>query len=113
MYKLYGIKNCDTVKKALKALDKAAVEYTFIDFKQQAPSLKEIKRWKQAFGDWPVNQRGRTFREHKELFKQATDAQKVDLIQQYTSIIKRPVLELNDQVLCFGFDAEFYSKLTT
>ncbi|MCO4756142.1 MAG: arsenate reductase, partial [Bacteriovoracaceae bacterium] len=60
--KVYGIKNCDTVKKALKFLNENELEYEFVDFKKVTPTKADILRWKEAFGDLPVNKRGTTFR---------------------------------------------------
>ena len=68
MYKIYGIPNCNTVKKALTHLDKAGVTYEFVNFKKEPPTVKLLKDWKVAFGDWPVNKKGPTYRKIKEEF---------------------------------------------
>jgi Spx/MgsR family transcriptional regulator len=108
---MYGIPNCDTVKKAKKALEEKSIEFEFVDFKKVAPTEKDLKRWKKAMGEWPVNPRGRTFKVIKEEFEAATDKKKVELMAENTSAIKRPILENNGEVIAFGFDKEVYSEL--
>jgi len=111
MITMYGIPNCDTVKKAKKALEASGVEYEFVDFKKTKPSKKNLKEWKAFFGEWPINKRGTTYRKLKEEFDGASDAGLVDLMIENTSVIKRPVLEKNGKVLCLGFDKEVFEKL--
>ena len=111
MYQLYGIKNCDTVKKAIKKLDTSKVSFTFFDFKKGALDEKILLKWKKSFGDWPVNQRGRTYRQLKEEFESASNSEKIKLILENTSLVKRPVLIKNNSVICFGYDEETYNTL--
>ncbi len=111
MIKMYGIPNCDTVKKARKFLDENKIEFEFVDFKKVAPTEKEIKTWKKTFGDWPVNKRGTTFRKLKEEFESANDKEIVKLISENSSVIKRPILEENGTAICFGFDKEAFENL--
>lgn len=101
--KVYGIKNCDTVKKALQFLDKNKIEYTFVDFKKYTPTKSDIQRWKKEFGDFPANKKGPTFRKIKEQFEAADAAGKTELLIENTSAIKRPIVEGAKQTL-FGFD---------
>lgn len=111
MYKLFGIPNCDTVKKARTFLEKKGVDYEFVDFKKSAPSPQDIKRWEEKFGDLPVNTKGPTYRKNKEEYEALTPAQKVKFLTTQTSMIKRPILEKNGKVLAFGFDEETYKSL--
>jgi len=111
MLTMYGIPNCDTVKKAKKALEAKDLEFDFVDFKKVIPSEKDIKRWKESMGDWPVNPRGRTFKVIKEEFDEASDKNKMQLIMDNTSSIKRPILEQDGKVIAFGFDKEVYGDL--
>lgn len=111
MYKIYGIPNCNTVKKALNHLEEAGLEYEFINFKKQAPTQTLLKEWKAAFGDWPVNKKGPTYRKIKEEFEAANAAAKYKILTETTSAIKRPILVKKDKVLCFGYDEEKYSQL--
>ena len=109
--KMYGIPNCDTVKKARSFLEKKKIEFEFIDFKKSPPTKEQVLKWKESFGEWPVNKKGPTFRKVKELFEAASEAGKMKLILENTSMIKRPILEVNAMSVYFGFDEEEYFQL--
>jgi len=111
MVTLYGIPNCDTVKKARKLLDEKKVSYDFINFKKEQVDLTMINRWKKFMGDWPINKKGRTYRQLKDKFEGSTDAMKIKLIKQNTSLIKRPILEKGKKVMCLGIDLEIYKDI--
>lgn len=111
MIRLYGIPNCNTVKKAQLFLDNNDIEYEFVNFKKQPPNMTQINKWKKAFGDWPVNKKGPTYRKIKEEFESADAKGKRELLINTTSAIKRPILEENDTVRFFGFKEEEYEKL--
>jgi arsenate reductase len=111
MYKLYGIPNCDTVKKARDFLEKKKIKFEFIDFKKHTPTDDEIKLWSNAFGDLPVNQKGITYKKYKAEFEKLSPKEKIKFIQTNTSMIKRPILEKNGKVLGFGFDEEIYKTV--
>ena len=111
MIKLYGIKNCDTVKKAVKFLNASDISYDFVDFKKYELVEKDILKWKKSFGDWPVNKKGRTFKQIKDEFEQSNDDKKISLIISNTSSIKRPILEKSGKKTLFGFDESEYSKV--
>ena len=111
MYKLYGIPNCDTVKKARTFLDSKNVAVTFVDFKKTAPTQLDIKRWQKAFGDLPVNTKGATYKKFKDEYESGDLNQKINFLIQNTSMIKRPILEKEGEVLAFGFEASLYQKL--
>lgn len=111
MIKLYGIPNCNTVKKAQVFLENKGVAYEFINFKKQSPTLTHINKWKKAFGDWPVNKKGPTYRKIKEEFESLDATGKKNLLIQTTSAIKRPILEINGEAVAFGFDSELYDSL--
>jgi len=111
MYKIYGIPNCNTVKKALNHLDDSGIKYEFINFKKRPPTQNELKQWKMAFEDWPVNKKGPTYRKIKEEFEPANAAAKYRILMETTSAIKRPILVKGNKVLCFGYDAEKYDSL--
>ena len=111
MYKIYGIPNCNTVKKALTHLDKIGAEYEFINFKKQPPTKDNLKDWKEAFGDWPVNKRGPTYRKIKEEFEAANATSKYKILIETTSAIKRPILTKGKKTVCFGYDEDTYSEL--
>jgi arsenate reductase len=111
--KVYGIPNCDTVKKALDWLKANHVEYEFHDFKKLGISEEKLKEWdKKAGYEKFLNKKSTTWKdvepEVKESIKTNKDALK--LLQQKTSMIKRPVIE-KDGFLFFGFDEDAYGKL--
>lgn len=107
-YHLYGIPNCDTVKKVRTYLEKNKIDYEFIDFKKQPPTEADIKRWKAFMKTWPVNTKGPTYRKIRELFESASDSQKIKILIENSSAIKRPLLEQDGVVHAVGYDAEFY-----
>jgi Spx/MgsR family transcriptional regulator len=109
--KLYGIPNCDTVKKARTFLEKKKVDYEFVDFKKTPPVADDIKRWETAFGELPVNKAGQTFKKHKDAYEKLSPKEKVPFIIANSSMIKRPILEKNGKVLAFGFKEEEYKAL--
>ncbi len=111
MYKIYGIPNCNTVKKALTHLDKKGLKYEFINFKKTPPTKTQLQAWKTAFGDWPVNKKGPTYRKIKEDFESQSASEKYKTLMETTSAIKRPIITKNDKVLAFGYDEEIYDKL--
>lgn len=110
-YKMYGIPNCDTVKKARQALEKKKIDYDFIDFKKTAPTVADLQRWEKAFGELPANKKGPTFRKIKEEYEAATPKQQIALLLENTSAIKRPILENGSKIVCFGYDEDIYKKL--
>ena len=112
-YKLYGIPNCNTVKKAKDALESKGIEFEFVNFKKTPPNKTQLKRWKSFFQQWPVNRKGPTFRKYKELFDEAGAPQKWEFMIENTSMIKRPILEKKDTVIAMGYDETVYSKLTS
>ena len=101
---LYGIPNCDTVKKARKWLDANGIDYSFHDYKKEGADPGKLAAWADAVG-WEVllNKRGTTFRKLPDADKTDIDrAKAIDLMLQHPSMIKRPVVEHPGGVL-FGF----------
>jgi arsenate reductase (glutaredoxin) len=111
MFKIFGIPNCDTVKKARTFIEKKKVSAEFVDFKKYTPTLTDIERWSKAFGGLPVNTKGVTYKKHKEHFEKLSEKDQVKFIQENTSMIKRPVLEKDGKVLAFGFDEDQYKDI--
>lgn len=111
---VYGIKNCNTVKKALTWLEENNIPYTFHDFKKEGISLDKLNGWEQQIGWEPlVNKRGTTWRQlSPEVQRAVVDATSANaLMQEKTSVIKRPVIESPAGVI-LGFDAtEYETKL--
>ena len=111
MYQLYGIPNCDTVKKARAYLAERGVVYEFVDFKKTPPTPSELARWKQALGEWPLNKRGPTFRKHQAELEQFSEGKLAAFIITHSSMIKRPILERKGKVLAFGFQLATYQQI--
>lgn len=104
---VYGIPNCSTVKKARSWLDEQGVAYTFHDYKKQGVPADRLDVWTQALGWEPlVNRQGTTWRKLDEATKAAVvDAASARaLMLAQASVIKRPVIERDGQVLGVGFD---------
>ncbi|MBH47238.1 MAG: arsenate reductase [Halobacteriovorax sp.] len=111
MYTIYGIKNCDTVKKALAHLDKNGAQYEFVDFKKTPPTKELITKWQKFMKDWPVNRRGPTFRKIKDAFEAGRDTAKISLLIESSSAIKRPLIEKKGKPLVAGYDSEIYKDI--
>lgn len=111
MYRLYGISNCDTVKKAKAFLEASGIDFEFIDFKKQRPLVSEIKLWTEKLGGLPVNKAGRTYKQFKDSFESVTEAKKIEFLQDQTSLIKRPILVRDGSVMAFGYKLEEYQEL--
>lgn len=116
MIKLYGIPNCDTVKKARTWLAEQGVDFEFHDFKKQGLSAAQVQNWlAQSSWEQLLNRKGMTWRNLSEAEKaavsDAASAQK--LMLEKTSVIKRPILEQDGKVLHIGFDAAAYKTITT
>ena len=107
---LYGIKACDTMKKARVWLDEHAVAYVFHDYKTEGADPARLKTWAKAVG-WEVllNRKGTTFRKLSDADKADIDeAKALRLMTEHTSLIKRPVLEVDGRVLV-GFKPDLYA----
>src|SRR5262245_30250583 len=106
---IYGIKNCDTMKKARAWLDKRGVTYAFHDYKVAGIDKAKLEGWSRKAG-WEtlLNQAGTTFRKLPETDKEAlTEKKALALMLAQPSIIKRPVLEAGGKLLV-GFKPEAY-----
>ena len=107
---LYGIPNCDTVKKARVWLDQHDVAYAFHDYKKIGIDRPRLEAWVAEHG-WEVvlNRAGTTFRALPDADKANLDAGRaIDLMLAQPSMIKRPVLETEDGLLV-GFRPELYA----
>jgi arsenate reductase (glutaredoxin) len=108
---IYGIKNCDTMKKARAWLDQRKVAYSFHDYKAAGIERARLARWcKQLGWDKLLNRAGTTFRKLPEIDKESlTEAKAVALMLAQPSMIKRPVLDI-DGHLVVGFDPDLYKR---
>ena len=107
---LYGIPNCDTVKKAREWLDQRGLDYRFHDYKKEGADPAKLAAWIEAAGvDTVLNRRGTTFRKLGDAQKADIDAAKaVTLLQENPSMIKRPVVEHHGALLV-GFKEDEWS----
>lgn len=106
---LYGIPNCDTVKKARTYLNGRGVDYHFHDFKKAGIEAADLKRWiKEAGWEKLLNKAGTTFKKLPDSEKADIDeAKAIELMLANPSMIKRPVVEGGDALL-IGFKPEIY-----
>jgi len=109
---LYGIRNCDTMKKAWTWLDGHGVAYAFHDYKREGIDRARLEGWVRQVGWEPLlNRAGTTFRKLPDADRQNLDeAKAVDLMLAQPSMIKRPVLE-TDERLVVGFRPETYAEV--
>ena len=107
MIKIYGIPNCDTMKKARRWLEANGIEYDFHDYKKLGVPEKKLKDWvRQAGWETVLNKRGTTWRKLDDDFKNTVDeAAAIRVMLDNPSIIKRPVLESGKRLpICFKQD---------
>ncbi|HWM81044.1 MAG TPA: ArsC family reductase [Pseudolabrys sp.] len=107
---MYGIKSCDTIKKARTWLEKHGVDYAFHDYKTAGIERAQLERWSKKVG-WEtlLNRAGTTFRKLSERDKAvANEKQAIALMLAQPSMIKRPVLDLGGGKLVVGFKPEIY-----
>ncbi|MBO6620617.1 MAG: Spx/MgsR family RNA polymerase-binding regulatory protein [Balneola sp.] len=110
MLHVIGIKNCDTIKKTKKWLTENEVEFEFIDLKKEPLSIDEIKELEYKVGlDVLVNKRGTTYRNLGLKDRDLSDEEMVGILQENQSMIKRPVLVLDEAVLV-GYDKEAFKN---
>ena len=109
--KVYGIRNCDTMKKAMNWLDENGIAYEFIDYKKAGVAAAGLPDWNQRAG-WEtlLNRRGLMWKKLSEAERADVDeAKAVRLMTQYPALIKRPVLDTGKQLLV-GFSPENYAE---
>ncbi len=110
---IYGIRNCDTVRKARAWLDGHGVAHSFHDYKAAGIDASRLRSWCSALG-WEIliNRAGTTFRKLPESQKSGLDeARAVALMLAHHSLIRRPVLETGDGRLLVGFRADDYAEV--
>lgn len=110
---LFGIPNCNTVKKARTWLDEHHITYTFHDFKKQGLTEATIQQWlKDVSWETLVNKKGMTWRNLSDADKQkVTDTDSaIALMLEHTSVIKRPVL-VQSNTSTVGFDETQYQQI--
>jgi len=114
MITLYGIANCDTVKKARTWLTERGKSHEFHDFKRHGVPPAELARWADAVG-WEnlLNRRGTTWRQLTSEAQLAVDdsASAQALMLAHTSVIKRPVVDWGNSELTVGFSPQVWEKI--
>ena len=111
MIRIYGIKNCDTMKKAMSWLSEHGIAYEFIDYKKAGVAEANLPDWMARAG-WEklLNTRGLMWRKLSDEERTAVDAKKAqNLMIQYPALIKRPVLDTGSHLLV-GFSPESYAE---
>jgi len=112
MITVYGISNCDTMKKAMRWLDEHGVVYRFHDYRKDGLDVKQLKVWEKELG-WEVllNRRGMLWRKLPHKTRDQIDrATALQCMQDNPGIIRRPVLDLGDRRIV-GFSADDYAAL--
>lgn len=112
MTTVYGIKNCDTVKKACKWLDKNNIDYQFHDFRKDGLTQAKVKQWFRQL-DWELllNRRGTTWRKLPDSEKDSINkTNAIKLLTEQPTLIKRPVIEHCKDVLV-GFSEDTYKEI--
>ena len=110
MTTLYGIKNCDTVKKARKWLEQQQIDYGFHDFRADGVTLAQIQTWHAELGDALINRRSTTWKQLTDAERSQAESQPAALLLANPTLIKRPLLDTGKQRLC-GFRADDYAEL--
>ena len=114
MLKVYGIKNCNSMKKAFELLNELGLAYEFHDYKKQGIDAETVKKWlDQAGTELILNKKGTTWKKLTEDEQQRALSGEVQLIQAlttHTSLIKRPVIDCG-QGLIVGFNPEAIQNL--
>lgn len=111
---IYGIPNCNTVKKAFDWLKENHIDYEFHDFKKKGITADKLTEWFNTFG-WEkvINKNGLTFKKLSKEEQAKIDGpdQAIAYLMQNTSAIKRPVVEKNGKAILIGFVPENYTEL--
>jgi arsenate reductase (glutaredoxin) len=111
--KLYGIPNCNTVKKARDWLDANKISYEFHDFKKHGASAALLENWlSQVSHEKLINRAGLTWRGLDDSIKSniIDNVAAIALMQDKTSVIKRPILEKNGKIIAIGFLDNIYAE---
>ena len=112
MTTLYGISNCDTCRKAKNWFNENRITFDFFDFGKNELSQTKIETWIDRIGlDKLINRRGTTWRNlPDELRDQIHGPENVDVLNQFPTLIKRPIIEIDDHFLV-GFDASVIKQI--
>jgi Spx/MgsR family transcriptional regulator len=113
MLTLYGIPNCNTVKKAIDWLKKNEIDFQFHDYKKKGIDEAKLQEWIAQVG-WErlVNKRGTTWKGLDEAVQASiiNEASAINLMMSKTSVIKRPLIEYDSKVAALGYDEKEYEN---
>ena len=111
MYKIYGIKNCNTMKKAFDWLTENNVSYEFHDYKKSGISESKIQEWlTQKSWDVLINRAGTTWKKLSDEERATDSISATKLMMEKPSMIKRPIIE-NDKIVIIGFNSYTYEQI--
>jgi len=111
MYKIYGIKNCDTMKKTFDWFTQHNIPYQFHDYKKEGISADKIQEWlTQKPWDILINRAGTTWKKLSEEEKATDDSTATQLMVAKPSMIKRPIIE-TDKIIVMGFNSDTYGEI--
>lgn len=106
---VYGIKNCDSMKKAFQWLDSQGIAYAFVDFKVTPPTAQQVQAWLDGVGDALVNTRGPSYRQLPEAVRaDFTGDTRIQAIITKPTLIKRPLL-VNGDAMTVGYAPEAWT----
>ena len=114
MTTLYGLKNCDTCRKARKWLDRFGIAHDFVDVREQLPRPEAFVSWKDAVGGWDalINKSSTTWRQLPDNLKSpGSDAEWKLLLRGHPALVKRPLVVMDDGRVAQGFSDNGYKKL--
>lgn len=112
MITIYGIPNCDTIKKARKWLEANDVDYQFHDYRKDGLNAKQLKQWSKELG-WEnlLNRRGTTWRKLSESERESVNEKSaISLMLKHPAMIKRPLLDAG-KIRVVGFSENEYTEL--
>ncbi|WP_343681919.1 arsenate reductase [Acinetobacter baylyi] len=116
MLKIYGIKNCNSMKKAFDTLNAKGLSYEFHDYKKQGIDAKTLQDWLEKIGaETILNKKGTTWRKlspEQQAFALTSEANLIETIIAQPSLIKRPVLKTSEGYVV-GFDEAAYQQLSS
>jgi len=110
---VYGIPNCNTVKKSIDWLKANQIDYEFHDFKKKGITAQKLNEWCEVFGwETVLNRKGLTWKKLSKEEQSAIDNQEkaIAYLIENTSAIKRPILEKNGQAILISFDENRYAE---
>ncbi len=109
--RVYGIKNCDSVKKAMKFLDERGIKYEFVDLKRNGLDCSIVEAWlKEIDIDKLFNKKSKTFKE-LHIDKELSEEEKKELLCKENLILKRPIIEFSDGYVLVGFNVVEFEEI--